>query len=119
MYKFKTGDKGNTANGGTYVVLDVNEARKGFVLVAEITSPSGEHYVSSDFDVHGRHPYFPDLIPPDQYVWLNWYRSPKGERAWAVSFSTEKQATEHARHMAFYNKHVVVVAVCVKTEVPR
>lgn len=114
MYKFKTGDKGNTVNGGTYVVLDVNEARKGWVLVAEITSPSGEHYVSSDFDVHGRHPYFPDLIPPKRYVWLNWHEV-QNSHVWCVSYHSEEEARRAAENRPIVSE---LIKIAVKTEVP-
>lgn len=121
-YEFKVGDKGPLRNNlGTYEILAIDHELDR-PIVAKIRRDHKMKPYATTRLLDGREVHLEgslDLMPPEEYVWVNWYRHPHVGLA-CTSFSTEKEAikTWEGIRQDTLNEWALI-SLAVKTKVPQ
>lgn len=114
---FKVGDKGKTRDGRDYEVMLIDPAHHRPIVAKIRPKPESCHqekYLT--FFLDGRstetrcQKWAADLMPPTEYVWVNWSRYKDGS-VFMTSYSDEGSALKFRGPLCFKS--------AVKTEVPR
>lgn len=121
-YEFKVGDKGPLRNNlGTYEILAIDHEIDRPIVVKIYRDRKMQPYATTrllDGREVSREGAF-DLMPPEEYVWVNWYRHPQVGLT-CVSFLTEEQAIRSWEGLRkdTLNKWALI-NLAVKTKVPQ
>lgn len=116
-HKYKVGDKGFVRNGLSAYEVALIDPSVEKPLIVKLSHPNGEvayyqYRIDGRFLRDGNRDAW-DLIPPEEFVWVNWLRHPTLGVA-SVAFDTE----EKAKNAPYKNSTWEPIKIAVKTEVP-
>ena len=97
-HKFKVGDKGFTRDGELKYEVVIIDPSVRMPLIVKLTETHGnESYYACRFIdgrvSNGTYPFSGNLMPPEEYVWVNWLRHPTLGVA-CPAFMSEQAANE-------------------------
>lgn len=120
-YEFKVGDKGPLRNGaGSYEIIAIDHELDRPIVAKIRREHKTKPYITTRL-INGqeidREDNF-DLLPPEEFVWVNWYRHPQLGVA-SSTFPTEEQAikTWDSLRRDTPNRWALI-KLAVKTKVP-